>query len=65
VTDELDEQIETNAQAPRTFAQDGTSATQQPLPDQIAADRYLANKRAHARNSTGLRFFKARPPGAC
>jgi hypothetical protein len=35
------------------------------LPDQIAADRYLASKEAAKRKGMGIRIGKMVPPGAC
>jgi hypothetical protein len=35
-----------------------------PLPDVIAADRYLATKEAAAKKGGGLQFTKLRMPGA-
>ena len=64
---ELEEQIETQAGEPRSASADGASAEQHPLPDQIAADRYLEEKKASRLSPTarlrGL-FVKLVPPGA-
>ena len=46
--EELDQAIRDNAAGPRRAQGDSGSAEQHPLPDQIAADRYLASKQAAA-----------------
>lgn len=56
--------IETNAAAPRSAMQDGGSATQHSLPDQIAADKYIKSSQAAARGGLPIRQVKLRPPGA-
>jgi len=56
--------IETNLTTPKRAVADGIEAEQHPLPDQIAADRYLATKEAMANPSRGLRFTKIKHPGA-
>ena len=53
--------IAANAAAPRTYAIDGESGSQHSLPDLIAADRYLASKRAGQRRRLGLRMVKLCP----
>ncbi len=62
-TDELDQTMQQNAQGPKE-AHGGSGGMQQhPLPDQIAADRYLAAKRAMKRKHRGLRVTKIGLPG--
>jgi hypothetical protein len=66
MTDEnenLDVTIAENAAGPASMNVDGNSATQHPLPDQIAADKYLAAKRSQASPGLGLRFVKVIAPG--
>ncbi|HQL54963.1 MAG TPA: hypothetical protein PLQ87_09665 [Phycisphaerae bacterium] len=58
MAEDLEQAIRTNAQAPRRAQDDAGSVEQQPLPDQIAADRYLASKTGAARKHRGLRFTK-------
>lgn len=48
---DLSETIEQVAAEPAQAQGDGQSATNQPLPDLIAADRYLAGKTAAARTN--------------
>lgn len=61
---ELDQEILDNASAPKRVQGDEGSVEQHSLPDQIAADRYLASKAAQAGKGPGIKFFKLVPPGA-
>ncbi|MBA3936823.1 MAG: hypothetical protein H0X38_05125 [Planctomycetes bacterium] len=57
--------IAENAAGPRRVQGDaGAAVEQHPLPDQIAADRYLAAKVAMRSQRKGLRITKLLPPGA-
>lgn len=56
---DLGSAIANNAAAPKTVTVDGTTATQQSMADQIAADKYLAAKKVRG---TGIRFVQMRPP---
>jgi len=56
--------INTNAHSPAEASQDGTTVKMPSISEQIEADRYAASRAAHARRSTGLTFFKVKPPGA-
>ena len=53
-----------NAAGPKQVTGDTGSLVQHSLPDQIAADRYLAAKRAMRARGKGLRLTKIVPPGA-
>ena len=64
MADELDDTIRQNAQGPAKAAGDAGSVEQHKLPDQIAADRYLASKEAAKSKRRGLAFNKLVPPGA-
>jgi len=64
VPEELDDTIRQNAQGPAKAAGDAGSVEQHKLPDQIAADRYLASKDAAKSKRRGLVFNKLVPPGA-
>lgn len=65
MVDEITDAIETNAQGPQKASADGVSAEQHSLPDQIAADKYLAAKRATAANpAKGFVKMRIVPPGA-
>jgi hypothetical protein len=59
----LEESIQQNAQGPAKATTDGSSMEQHPLPDQIAADRYLASKQATKRKGPGIKLLKISPPG--
>jgi hypothetical protein len=61
--EEIASAIREAAQQPAEVAVDGQSVKQQPLPDQIEADRYLASKEA-AKQGLGVRMTKIVPPGA-
>jgi hypothetical protein len=60
---ELDDTIRENAQGPAKASGDTGSVEQHKLPDQIAADRYLASKDAAKSKSRGLVLNKFVPPG--
>jgi hypothetical protein len=64
MADELEDAIRENAQGPAKASGDTGSVEQHKLPDQIAADRYLASKDAAKSKSRGLQFNKLVPPGA-
>jgi hypothetical protein len=53
-----------NATGPKKATGDSGSVEQHSLPDQIAADRYLASKRAMKTRNKGLILTKLVPPGA-
>jgi hypothetical protein len=64
VPDELDSAIRTSAEGPAEAHGDSGGMKQHPLPDEIAADRYLASKRASRAPGLGLKMTKVVPPGA-
>ena len=64
MADELDDAIRTNAEGPKSASGDSGSMQQHSIPDQIAADRYLASKKAARARSMGIRLTKVVPPGA-
>lgn len=64
MADDLKDAIRENAKGPAKAAGDSGSMEQHKLPDQIAADKYLASKEAARSKSRGLRFNKLVPPGA-
>lgn len=55
--------IEDNAAGPQKASGDAGSVEQHSIPDQIAADRYIASKDAVQNKKRGLRFNKLVPPG--
>lgn len=64
MADDLKDAIRKNAQGPESAEADGVRVRQHPLPDQIAADKYLAAKEAAARNpAKGFTRVKIVPPG--
>ena len=56
--------VEDNAHQPRRMKGDEAEIEEHSLPDQIAADRYLATKTALDVQTPGLRFDTLKPPGA-
>lgn len=60
--DDIETAITENATGPKRAQGDSGSMEQHPLPDQIAADRYLKSKRASAQG-LGVRFVKLIPQG--
>ena len=64
VTEPLDQEIRENAHGPKRARGDSGEVEQHPLPDQIAADRYLASKTAARARGMGIRVGKLIPPGA-
>ncbi len=64
MAEDLDNVIEQNATGPKQVSADGVSVQQQPLQDQIAADKYVAGKRAFSRNpAKAFTRVKIVPPG--
>lgn len=63
MSDELDDAIQENAQGPAKATGDSGSVEQHPLPDQIAADRYLQSKKAAKTKGLGVKLNKLVPPG--
>lgn len=60
----LEQTIADNAAGPKKAQGDAGSVEQHSLQDQIAADRYLAARRAVLAKGKGLRLSKLVPPGA-
>ena len=64
MAEDLKEAIEQNATGPRQAAGDGVNVQQHSLPDQIAADKYLAGKEAVSKDpAKGFTRVKIVPPG--
>ena len=63
MAEELDNAIEQNAQGPRQATADGVTVQQHSLADQIAADKYLAAKRAAKNPAKALTRAKIVSPG--
>ncbi|HBO45037.1 MAG TPA: hypothetical protein DD670_14130 [Planctomycetaceae bacterium] len=64
MSDELDAIIRDNAQGPSKASGDSGSMEQHSLSEQIAADRYLANKAVARRKGLGIGLKKLVPPAA-
>jgi len=60
---DLSDQIETNAQAPKSVTVDGSTATQHSLKDQIEADKYLGAKVGATKSKFGVRIGQFTQPG--
>lgn len=63
-TNNLATAIQENAVGPKRAAGDSGSVEQHSLADQIAADKYLASKKATRSKGLGIRMTKLVPPGA-
>jgi hypothetical protein len=64
MADDLKDAIQENAVGPALAEVDGVKTQQHPLPDQIAADKYLAAKEAQANPAKAFTRIKIVPPGA-
>lgn len=64
MAEDLDQTIRDNADGPAKAAGDSGSMEQHKLSEQIAADRYLAERRAAKSKRLGLRMTKIVPPGS-
>jgi hypothetical protein len=64
MSDALDSEIRENAAGPRSAQVDGVQVEQHSIEDQIAADRYLASRKAAKRPLAAIRRTRAVPPGA-
>lgn len=64
MADDLEQTIRDGATAPRKAKGDNVEMEQHPLPDQIAADKYLASKNATKRKGLGVSLKKISPSGA-
>ena len=64
MADDLTDAIRTNAEGPKSASGDSGSMQQHSLPEQIAADRYLASKNASQSKGLGIRLTKVVSPGA-
>jgi len=63
MAEEIENAIRQNAQGPESAEADGVKVKQHPLPDQIAADKYLAGKAATANPAKAFTRVKIVPPG--
>jgi len=60
----LEEKIRENASGPKSAEIDGQKVEQHPLADQIAADEYLARRKAMRMRNCGLKITKLTSSGA-
>lgn len=60
----LEDEIRENAYGPKSAEIDGQRVEQHSLPDQIAADKYLASKKAIRSSNSGLKITKLCHSGA-
>ena len=63
MTDSLDNSISENAAGPKQVTSDGVTVQQHPLPDQIAADKYLESRKASRARGLGVKLTKVSPGG--
>lgn len=63
-SEDIQDAIEQSAKGPKRASGDTGSIEQHSLPDQIAADQYLASKAAVKNRVFPLKRFKMIPPGA-
>ena len=64
MADDLEQSIRENAAGPKRAKGDSAEMEQHSLPDQIAADKYLASKRAAQGKGLGIRLTKLSPSGS-
>ncbi len=65
MSDDLKDTIKQNAEGPKRASGDAGSVDQHSIPDQIAADKYLAGKDAVSRNpAKAFTRVKIVPPGS-
>ena len=64
MADGLKDAIKENAAGPASAEVDGVKTQQHPLPDQIAADKYLAAKEAQANPAKAFTRVRIVPPRA-
>ena len=60
----IEESIRKNATGPKSAEVDGQKVEQHSIMDQIAADEYLASKKAVKSRNSGLKFTKMSHSGA-
>lgn len=63
MADSLDKTIRDNAEGPAKATGDSGSVEQHPLPEQIAADKYLESKKASRGRGVGIKLVKLSPGG--
>ena len=61
---QIEDAIKRNASGPKSAEVDGQRVEQHSLPDQIAADEYIASKKAVKSRTSGLKISKLCHSGA-
>ena len=64
MAENLDDNIRENASGPKRAKGDSAEVEQHSLPDQIAADKYLASKQASRKKGLGIALKKLSPSGS-
>ena len=64
MAEDIENQLRENAAGPKRAKGDSGEMEQHPLPDQIAADRYLASKQVAKKKGIGIKLVKLSPSGA-
>ena len=64
MADDLEDTIRESAAGPKRAKGDSSEMEQHSLPDQIAADKYLASKQASRKKGLGIALKKLSPPGS-
>ena len=64
MSDDLSKKIEQNAANPKRAKGDSLEVEQHSLADQIAADKYLASKKAAKSKGLGIKLSKLTPGGS-
>jgi hypothetical protein len=64
MAEDVEDSIRQNARGPESAEVDGVKVKQHPLPDQIAADKYLAGKDARRNPARAFTRVKIVPPGS-
>lgn len=62
--DDVQSAIQQNALGPSSARGDSGEVRQHPLPEQIAADKYLAANQGFKKNHGGIRMVKLQAPGS-
>lgn len=60
---DVSDQLEENAQAPKSTTVDGNTVVEHPLKDQVEADRYLKGETGARQRNFGLRYGRFRSQG--
>ncbi|MCC7409092.1 MAG: hypothetical protein IT442_13575 [Phycisphaeraceae bacterium] len=64
MAEDTNDTLRENASKPAEASVDGQTVKQHPLPDQIAADRYIESKKAARTKGLGVPLKRLSPPGA-